>query len=667
MEGGFLFALVAKATIVMALTWAGAGALTRASAAARSSVWAVGLAFLMALPVLMTIVPGWPLQLLLSPSSDAAIVWTGPGVAADPIREAIDRSATRPRIALTTPGVVRAVSVAWPAVAALWLVGCVVAFARIAAGLMVARRLQQRADHLQDAEWLAAVREGCFNLGIRTPPRMLVSTRITVPAVSGVLTPKLLLPADCRSWSPSCRRVVVLHELAHVKRHDCLVQWLADCACALYWFHPLAHLAAARLREEREHACDDVVLAAGTASTTYADHLIDLVRAGVSAPRMATVAFGTPSRLNHRIRAILADDRWRTAPHPRTVVIGVIVGFVALTALGTVRLTAQPASPARIAQHGGVITRLISAETRQRAGEALAAALRDDNDEIRTIAEQTLGTISGLGNRGTELTVLCGGNCMNWPGPLVAGESLIQRFMNPSFQDAVDLLASDDVEVRRAAVWNVWPRTERGAAALARALLDDDRQVRNAAAIRLDSVHAPVAVPNWMALLDDADPMLRERAAISLGVIGDARAIDGLDQALRDREAAVRLHAARALSAIALGPPEARNKMDAVHQDRQVYRSGDAGVTLPEMVASVKPQYTPAALQARIQGEVVLEAIVEPDGSVGNVRVVESLDPKHGLDVQAITAARQWEFKPGVRDGKPIAVAVSLQFNFTLQ
>jgi TonB family protein len=680
MQAGFLFALVFKATVVLTLTWLVADAMSRASAAARSSVWASGLAFLVALPLLMTVVPSWSLRLIPpTATSEVASGRSAPGATTPAVRHTTDRLETRGRLTLTPPAaVVRAVTVVWPAAAAGWLIGCAVLFLRMAAAAFSVRRLQREAIPLQDAEWSAAIRQGCVDLGIRTPPRALVSSRIGVPAVSGVVSPVLLLPADCLTWSPSCRRVVVLHELAHLKRRDCLVQWLAECACALYWFHPLAHLAAARLGEEREHACDDVVLAAGTASTTYADHLIDLVRAGVSAPRLATVAFGTRSRLNDRIHAILADDRWRTEPRARTVVIGVLAGSVALTALGSVRLTAQPASAALMAQHGGVVTRRISAEHRQRAGDALAAALGDDNDDVRAVAGEAVQSIRSLIDGGTEVTVRCGGNCTNWPGALAMGESLVQRFLNPSFQDAVDQLGSDDVEVRRAAVWNVWPRTERGAAALTRALVDDDRQVRNGAAIRLDSVHAASAVPNWIVLLDDADPMLRERAAISLGVLGDPRAIEPLGQALRDQEADVRLSAAKALAAIALGPPDARDKVEAspvmravrpavVGQERQVYRSGDAGVTLPEVVKQVRPEYTPAALQARIQGRVVLEAVVEPDGSVGNVRVLESLDQQYGLDAEAVSAARQSEFKPGRLEGKPVAVAISLEFRFALR
>jgi TonB family protein len=227
-------------------------------------------------------------------------------------------------------------------------------------------------------------------------------------------------------------------------------------------------------------------------------------------------------------------------------------------------------------------------------------------------------------------------------------------------------LASDDLEVRRAAVGQVWARTERGAVALTKALVDDDRIVRNGAAIRLDSVHAPIAVPNWIVLLGDTDPMLRERAAISLGVIGDPRAIDPLAEALRDPETAVRLQAAKGLAAIALGHLAVRAAMAGGDQDRTVYRKED-GVTMPEAIRLVKPVYTPEALQARIQGRVILKTVVLPDGSVKDVEVVESLDAEYGLDQQAASALKQSEFKPGLWMGAAVPVQIEVEMRFALK
>jgi protein TonB len=81
----------------------------------------------------------------------------------------------------------------------------------------------------------------------------------------------------------------------------------------------------------------------------------------------------------------------------------------------------------------------------------------------------------------------------------------------------------------------------------------------------------------------------------------------------------------------------------------------------------VKPQYTQEALAARIEGTVWLEAVVLSDGTVGDVFVVRSLDSVLGLDRQAVTAMKQWEFKPGTKDGKAVAVRVEVEMTFTLK
>lgn len=100
--------------------------------------------------------------------------------------------------------------------------------------------------------------------------------------------------------------------------------------------------------------------------------------------------------------------------------------------------------------------------------------------------------------------------------------------------------------------------------------------------------------------------------------------------------------------------------------DPGVARSG-AGVTAPRITRETKPNYTGDAIRARIQGIVVLECVVETDGSVGPVRVVRSLDPVYGLDEAAVTTVKQWRFQPGMKEGVPVRVAITVQMSFTLR
>jgi len=98
----------------------------------------------------------------------------------------------------------------------------------------------------------------------------------------------------------------------------------------------------------------------------------------------------------------------------------------------------------------------------------------------------------------------------------------------------------------------------------------------------------------------------------------------------------------------------------------QVYEPGD-GVSLPQVVKQVKASYTSEAMRQMIEGDVMLGVVVRADGRVGDVQVKESLDAVYGLDQEAIKAMKQWEFKPGMKDGKAVAVRVDVKMRFTLR
>jgi protein TonB len=102
-----------------------------------------------------------------------------------------------------------------------------------------------------------------------------------------------------------------------------------------------------------------------------------------------------------------------------------------------------------------------------------------------------------------------------------------------------------------------------------------------------------------------------------------------------------------------------------IAQEPQAYHPG-AGVSAPKLIKQVKPNYTPEAKAARIQGTVLIEAVIREDGAVGDVRIVRSLDAKYGLDNEAVKAAKQWTFSPGQKDGKPVPVLVTIELAFTL-
>jgi len=96
------------------------------------------------------------------------------------------------------------------------------------------------------------------------------------------------------------------------------------------------------------------------------------------------------------------------------------------------------------------------------------------------------------------------------------------------------------------------------------------------------------------------------------------------------------------------------------------YREGEPGLVPPKPIKTAQPFYSSAAMREKIQGEVWIEAIVRPDGTVGDLRVVRSLDQKFGLDDAAVAAAKRWQFVPGKIADQPVPVLIQMVLEFRL-
>lgn len=101
--------------------------------------------------------------------------------------------------------------------------------------------------------------------------------------------------------------------------------------------------------------------------------------------------------------------------------------------------------------------------------------------------------------------------------------------------------------------------------------------------------------------------------------------------------------------------------------EAEVHAADTAGLTAPVVLRSVPTRYTADGMRAKIQGTVELVAVIEVDGTVGEVSVLKSLDPNLGLDAEAVAAMKQWRFKPGILDGKPVRVLILSMLEFRLR
>ncbi|QXD14682.1 M56 family metallopeptidase [Rhodocaloribacter litoris] len=341
--------LAVRSVLVLGLAWGTAAVLRHRAAALRHLVWATAFIGLLVLPVLSMVLPAWHLPRGVPATPSAVFVM--PGSVSRASTGAVDRLLSAAPVdaaaLLSVPGAPAgpwengrpgSPQRGWPTpvpwLLAGWLGGLLLVFGRFGAGWLAARRLTRRARPVSAAAWQHELDEVRRRLRLRRRVCLLQSPFTAMPVTWGVWRPVVLLPDGAETWSAGRRHCVLVHELAHVRRFDCLTQALAGLACALYWFNPLVWIAAGRLRREQEQACDDVVLVAGTRPSSYAVHLVEIARAyRCLRPAPAGAAWmARPSRLETRIRAIL-DPRPGRVVRRRTGTLTVVAALLVLIPL----------------------------------------------------------------------------------------------------------------------------------------------------------------------------------------------------------------------------------------------------------------------------------------------------------------------------------------------
>jgi beta-lactamase regulating signal transducer with metallopeptidase domain len=342
--------LLMKVTLVLLLGAGAAALLRRASAAARHFVWMLALTGSVALTLTAPIAPGVPVRIAAwtAPASTvgAGEVDRAPAEAGRALPVDLVSSAGAARVT-ETPAARASAAPLDPAalLRALYLLGVLAVAGWCAVGHWGLARLLGKAEPLTAPEWQGLLGELTLRSGLKAPPRLFRSSAVGSPVTWGI-RPVVVLPDDAEAWPAERRRVVLAHELAHVARGDYLAQLAASVTCAVYWFHPLAWVAARRLRSESERAADDLVLARGTPGHEYASHLLDVARRSqlLRPGGMVAIGMARPSHLEGRLLAVLDQARARQALKSRARAAG--WGGLALLVLPLVLLRPAPAPAA---------------------------------------------------------------------------------------------------------------------------------------------------------------------------------------------------------------------------------------------------------------------------------------------------------------------------------
>ncbi len=298
--------------------------LRRQSAAARHQVWLLAIIAVLASPILSAFLPRWigsgaSIAASKSPSevhdNDRAPISTSvtnqesgvPDQIAEPTNTFVEQREAGARI--TTGSLVAFESIAL----IVWICGAAVVLAFGIAGQFSLRQLRLASRVVRDPQLLHLRDRVALQLGLRRDVPLLENDCATMPMTWGVWRPMLLMPAAAREWSEERMRMVLLHELMHVRRRDCLWQCVTLVAVAVHWFNPLIWFAALRQRILRESACDDAGLVGGFVASDYAEQLLDLSTSGRRnvIAMCAGIAMARPQRLKGRLQAIVDDTRNR--------------------------------------------------------------------------------------------------------------------------------------------------------------------------------------------------------------------------------------------------------------------------------------------------------------------------------------------------------------------
>jgi len=366
-----LLLIVLKASCLMgAAAMVSALRYRRSSASFRHLVWTLAVAGLLVLPVLSAGLPAWQVALPAAFTPDTPVVVPGPDTSA--IVSPTPAAAGAAEAMNATVGARPSRAAVLPVV---YLAGVILLLLRLVRERWLVRRLARRAVDVEDGEWTRLLSECAGQMGVRSRVRLLRSLERSMPMAFGIGTSSILIPAVADTWTEDRRRAVLLHELAHIVRRDCLTQLMASVACAVYWFHPGVWWTARRLRVERELACDDRVINAGARARDYAEHLLELAYAlgDYRAPALV-VSMARRGQVEGRMLAALDPARNRAVPPRRGHMTAAVIVAALLVPLAGVQ---------------GVVVSATSGNARV---AALAAAAGQDAEVVPATGSTVAGT-----------------------------------------------------------------------------------------------------------------------------------------------------------------------------------------------------------------------------------------------------------------------------------
>ncbi len=485
--------LIARTSVILLAAWGVSLLFARAAAATRHLIWHAAVVAALLAPLLSLALPSYevawlPAATTPSVEGSGAQILSTPSTAAPQTNN--DASLRAAPGTSGTPDAVQFDTLP----SRLWGLGTVAFALWFLTAHIAALRVRRRGNAAQ-AVVRQLAEEIAAQLAIKTPEVRTIES-CSGPFTIGVWWPLVVLPLGADSWERDQLRSVLLHELAHIRRHDCRTNVLAQVAVALYWFNPLIWIAYRALRFERERACDDEVLRGGARPSQYASYLLGIARAPALAHAPAVLGMTRATHLERRLTAILSTRTCRVAAPLNRWVVAAAIATITLPA---VAMRGSPSS--------------VQAASQPIAGPPLLASRATFEFPER---DSPAAPATPIAKRQQSAPV--------HSTPADSRERQVLALALDSSADAVPALVAalddPDGQVReKAALGLAWRSDERAFAPLLKALHDPDPQVREKAAIALGSSGNPNAAGPLLDARDDPDPQVREKAVAGLTLL----------------------------------------------------------------------------------------------------------------------------------------------------
>jgi TonB family protein len=450
--------------------------------------------------------------------------------------------------------------------------------------------------------------------------------------------------------------MVLLHELSHVLRRDPMTHLAVRMALCLYWFHPLAWLAAREFLRERERACDDLVLEAGARPSRYASHLLEVATSlREPAAGWAALCMARRSQLEGRLVAILDSGVKRGAAGPAFAAAAALAVVMLVVPLAAMRPAPETVPPSTAAEMDALIRAALSARDHAMLDRTTAALVaRHKYAEAERLAAAALEVRAArYGENSPEYAqgLIEEGKVRRAAGKLKQAEESYRKALalQPSGDAATLGFLALAAQHRRDFVTAVDLYQQ----ALARQpeARERGRLLTGMASAQQQLDDRSTAEQSYRAALSLLDPGSGDYAT-TLELLSRLLTDTGRPDEAKPLEArAAQIRAALVRRGNVSPPP---------HQARRI----GGGVTPPSLISKIEPKYSETARMAKYQGSVTLYIEIGPDGQVYQVELKRGLGM--GLDEQAADAVRQWLFHPGMKDGAPVAVAATVEVNFRL-